>query len=169
MEEDDKIKHDLNAEHIEFAGSAYSADSDKERLAADMYRVFMFMRDGQWYTIKEISEGTGCPESSVSGQIGNLRLARHGGHVIDRRLRGKRGSGHFEYRLEPSGVNPLDRKCGDSRIKELQRRFDLAEHDRKQAYFAYVAVRDRRDDSLRELKTAMREFKGQAGQAGQSA
>ncbi len=57
------------------------------------------MRDGKWRTLDEIATFTGDPHASVSAQLRHLRKARFGGHKVEKRARGDRHCGLFEYRL----------------------------------------------------------------------
>jgi len=82
-----------------FSGITYEAKHDRSRLAAQSSRVFTLMSDGAWRTLGEIAEATGDPQQSVSARLRDFRKARWGGHVVERRARGKRSEGLFEYRL----------------------------------------------------------------------
>jgi hypothetical protein len=82
-----------------FNGPCYDAATDNARLTGQILRVFNLMRDGQWRTLREIAETTGDPESSISAQLRHLRKQRFGSHVVEKRNRGDRSIGLFEYRL----------------------------------------------------------------------
>lgn len=82
-----------------FNGSDYSPRHDHARLTGQILRVFSYMRTGTWYTLHELAARTGDPHSSVSAQLRNLRKPRFGGFAIEKRYRGDRGDGLWEYRL----------------------------------------------------------------------
>lgn len=84
---------------FDFDGKTYSADFDRERLNAQCRRVFDVMRDGLWRTLSEIGMLTGDPQASVSARLRDFRKAKFGGFVVERRARGDRGKGLFEYRV----------------------------------------------------------------------
>lgn len=83
-----------------FDGVTYDPARDADRLRRQLGRVYEVMADGRWRSLWEISRETGDPETSISAQVRNLRKARFGGYVVERRLRTWQGhSGTFEYRL----------------------------------------------------------------------
>jgi len=57
------------------------------------------MSDGDWRTLSEIGEATGDPVASVSAQLRHLRKRRFGAYIVDKRSRGDRALGLFEYRV----------------------------------------------------------------------
>ncbi len=83
----------------EFSGSDYSAMVDKKRLTGQIKRIYALMVDGGWRTLREIETSTGDPQSSISAQLRNLRKIKFGSHVINKRRRGDRTNGLFEYKL----------------------------------------------------------------------
>lgn len=82
-----------------FNGPEYQADLDFGRLTKQHDRVKSLMLDGQWRTLFEIEQVTGDPASSVSAQLRHLRKERFGGFLVERRKRGDRKAGLFEYRV----------------------------------------------------------------------
>ncbi len=82
-----------------FNGPEYRPEEDKARLTGQALRVRSFMLDGAWRTVSEISESLGDPAPSVSAQLRHLRKPRFGSYIIERRSRGDRKRGLFEYRL----------------------------------------------------------------------
>lgn len=82
-----------------FDGPAYEPEHDQARLTGQILRVWDLMRDGAWRTLQEIATTTGDPPASVSAQLRHLRKRRFGSHTIDRRARGDRAYGLWEYRL----------------------------------------------------------------------
>lgn len=88
---------------MRFDGSDYDHDIDSPRLTDQHLRVRELMKDHVWRTLREISEGTGDPEASVSAQLRHLRKPRFGSWVVEKRPRSDRKNGLFEYRLMPTG------------------------------------------------------------------
>jgi hypothetical protein len=84
---------------IRFNGPEYSEADDRARLTGQIYRVRALMLDGAWRTVSEIHAVTKDPEPSISAQLRHLRKVRFGSHIVERRARGNRESGLFEYRL----------------------------------------------------------------------
>lgn len=86
-----------------FDGPAYDPAHDQRRLTGQILRVWDCMRDGRWRTLGEIAGHTGDPPASVSAQLRHLRKEKFGAHVVERRARGDRDIGLFEYRVLPHG------------------------------------------------------------------
>jgi hypothetical protein len=82
-----------------FAGDDYDPKHDDARLTGQIERVFELMKDGRWRTLGEIETATGDPQASISAQLRHLRKARFGGHDVEKRPRGDRDRGLYEYRL----------------------------------------------------------------------
>jgi hypothetical protein len=68
-------------ERVRFNGSDYDPDKDNARLSGQLGRV------------------TGDPQASVSAQLRHLRKERFGAHTVEKRARGERAHGLFEYRV----------------------------------------------------------------------
>lgn len=83
----------------EFKGSDYEESEDYERLKRQIDRVGTTMQDGAWRTLGEISAITGDPEASISRQLRYLREERNGGWDVQKRVRGSREGGLWEYRI----------------------------------------------------------------------
>lgn len=83
----------------DFDGVAYQDEFDFTRLTGQIQRVYECMRDGRWRTLSEIAAITAAPESSESAQLRNLRKPKFGRMTIEKRARGERSHGRFEYRL----------------------------------------------------------------------
>ena len=83
----------------QFSGSDYTPAFDQERLTGQIRRVFDVMKDGKWRTLREIEDVTGDGQASISAQIRNLKKPEFGGWPIDKRTRGDRRSGLWEYSL----------------------------------------------------------------------
>ena len=91
---------------LRFAGSDYSPAQDDVRLTGQLLRVFSLMADGRWRTLDEISLATGDPHASISAQLRHLRKERFGGHQVNKRSRGQREHGMFEYQLVVNNGRP---------------------------------------------------------------
>ena len=84
---------------IKFDGPAYDPKHDLKRLTGQIERVFDAIKDGSWYTLDEIHKATDDPHASISAQLRHLRKKRFGSHTVDKRPRGSRSKGLWEYRL----------------------------------------------------------------------
>lgn len=95
-----KVKNPkLDITFADFNGPDYNPQYDKVRLTGQILRVFNCMKDGKWRTFKEIKNITGDPEPSISAQLRHLRKFKFGMHTINKRPRGDRSKGLFEYQL----------------------------------------------------------------------
>lgn len=92
---------DDNLEPVHFDGPAYSPEHDQARLTGQILRVFEAMKDARWRTLDEIVSLTGDPHASVSAQLRHLRKPRFGAHTVERRHRGDKARGLYEYRVVP--------------------------------------------------------------------
>ncbi len=84
---------------LRFDGPVYSPEFDQARLTGQIQRVYEFMAAGGWHTLDEIARGTGDPHASISAQLRHLRKPRFGSHTVDKRPRGDRENGLWEYML----------------------------------------------------------------------
>ena len=82
-----------------FNGPEYEEEFDHARLTGQIRRVFDCMKDGAWRTLEEIHRQTGDPHASISAQLRHLRKERFGSFEVDRRARGDRLKGLFEYKV----------------------------------------------------------------------
>lgn len=85
-----------------FNGPAYDPHFDRARLTGQIARIWTAMSDRHWRTLAEIERVTGDPPASISAQLRHLRKDRFGAHTIERRARGDRAAGLWEYRLIPN-------------------------------------------------------------------
>ncbi len=89
-------------ENPTFDGSTIEPE-DGARLQQQLARVYAVMRDGEWRTLKRISELTDDPEPSVSARLRDLRKPKFGGYTVMREQvkdqDGKPIPGLFAYRL----------------------------------------------------------------------
>lgn len=86
---------------LRFDGPEYSAEFDDERLTGQIKRVWEAMKDSKWRTLSEIEQLTGDPQASISAQLRHLRKKRFGSHEVNKRNRGDRSFGLFEYQVVP--------------------------------------------------------------------
>lgn len=87
-----------------FNGSDYDPKYDQDRLSKQIGRVYSAMIDGGWRTLEEINSITGDPPASISAQLRHLRKVRFGSYTVEKRHRGERKLGLYEYRLlKPAG------------------------------------------------------------------
>ncbi len=86
-------------ERVKFNGPDYDPEQDDIRLTGQIERIFNLMQDGRWRTLGEIADATGDPPASVSAQLRHLRKDRFGAHTVEKRHRGERSDGLWEYRL----------------------------------------------------------------------
>ncbi len=86
-------------DNARFNGHVYDPEFDQGRLTGQIKRVHSLMIDGGWRTLDEIADTTGDPPASVSAQLRHLRKERFGSHNVDKRARGARENGLWEYRL----------------------------------------------------------------------
>jgi len=96
MEQLDLLKY---AQEIRFNGPVYEPKHDDPRLTGQALRVFSRMKDGVWRTLQEIADATEDPQASVSAQLRHLRKERFGAHTVNKRHRGERSAGLWEYQL----------------------------------------------------------------------
>jgi hypothetical protein len=89
----------VQASDVRFNGSDYVPAIDDERLSGQLLRIFQAMRDGQFRTLEEIATITGDPPASISAQLRHLRKPRFGLHTVNKRSRGERKHGLYEYQL----------------------------------------------------------------------
>jgi hypothetical protein len=82
-----------------FNGPEYQPQFDFVRLTGQCKRIRDLMIDGTWRTLREIEDLTGDPSSSISAQLRHLRKQRFGAYTVNRRTRGDREKGLFEYQV----------------------------------------------------------------------
>ena len=89
----------MKTKDFRFDGPVYEEKHDKVRLTGQILRIFEAIKDGGWYTLNEIHNKTEDPQASISAQLRHLRKDRFGSHTIDKKPRGKRNSGIWQYQL----------------------------------------------------------------------
>ena len=87
------------AGYARFEGPCYNPAYDQNRLTGQLLRVYEALSMGLWFTLDEIACMTCDPQASVSAQIRHLRKKRFGSHIIEKRHRGDRSMGLWEYKL----------------------------------------------------------------------
>lgn len=80
-----------------FDGETYDPVRDGARLTSQLDRVYHFMKDGKWRTLRTISEAANGTEASVSARLRDLRKSKFGRHVV---LRRHIVNGLWQYKLE---------------------------------------------------------------------
>ena len=88
-----------NLKPARFDGPEYKPMHDQARLTGQIKRGYSCMADGKWRTLDEISKATSDPHASISAQLRHLRKPRFGSHVVEKRPRGDRSHGLWEYRV----------------------------------------------------------------------
>jgi len=97
---------DVPPPRARFNGADYVPGRDDPRLHGQLLRVWSFMRDGRWHTLREISDATGDPHASVSTQLRHLRKPRFGSYQVNREHVGR---GLYRYQLGPR-VRPVNER-----------------------------------------------------------
>ena len=95
---------------MKFNGPDYIPLEDNSRLEKQHERIRNLMIDGQWRTLSEIATHTKDPQASISAQLRHLRKPRFGRFKIEKRSRGERKKGLFEYRLMPPNEFEIQQK-----------------------------------------------------------
>lgn len=85
-----------------FDGATFEPEHDQARLTSHLARVRTVMLDGCWRTLPEIAKASRSKsEASVSARLRDLRKSKFGAWTVERRPRGERARGLFEYRVSP--------------------------------------------------------------------
>ena len=79
----------------------HAATMESERLTRLYDRVWTYMRDGQWHTLREIAAACRGSETGVSARLRDFRKPQHGGHRVDVE---RVSDGLWRYRLVVAGV-----------------------------------------------------------------
>lgn len=87
----------------DFDGETYDPDRDHDRLSKSLVAVRDLMLDGSWRTLAAIADSIGSPEASVSARLRDLRKAKFGAYIVDRRYVSK---GLWEYHVERRVIEP---------------------------------------------------------------
>jgi hypothetical protein len=81
-----------------FGGDTFDPTLDETRLRIQLAAVFAAVRNGQWWTLAQLSQVVGAPEASVSARLRDLRKHKFGGYVVQKR-RVPNGNGLWIYRM----------------------------------------------------------------------
>jgi hypothetical protein len=102
---------DLPSVYGDRQGETYEPDRDRDRLNRQMRDVFLAFTDGRWWTLRDLAERTGHPEPSISARLRDLRKAKFGGHIVEKRYV---AHGVWEYRYGgvASAYDPLEFRPG---------------------------------------------------------
>lgn len=114
-----------------FDGETYEPSEDRHRLSAQLDVVRGLMSNHGWWTIAQLADavwkaGYRATQQGLSARIRDLRKARFGANTVDRRRRGKRASGEWEYRLVPERELKARREEEERVIDELAGRLSVA-------------------------------------------
>jgi len=90
---------DYRIPHAKFDGDDYVPPRDDPRLRTQIQRIFSLMMDSKWRTLPEIEVATGDPAASISAQLRHLRKDRFGSHTLNKRHRGEKSRGYYEYQV----------------------------------------------------------------------
>lgn len=82
----------------QFDGATYNPALDERRLRRLLGRVFDVLARGEWITLVQLSREVRGMTASVSARIRDLKKAKHGRWLVDKRRRSGR-SGIWEYRM----------------------------------------------------------------------
>lgn len=87
-------------ETMNFQGAEYAQEFDEARLSGQKARIFEVVSDGRPRTLREIEAITNDPQTSISRQL--RYLAQDSGRPLQKRIRGDREAGLWEYWLAPN-------------------------------------------------------------------
>lgn len=90
---------EIDFNNLRFNGSDYDPKFDNARLGKQLQVIYDLMKDSKWRTLSEIRMMTNYPEASISAQLRHLKKIRFGSHTINKRSRGERLIGLYEYQL----------------------------------------------------------------------
>ena len=83
----------------EFHGDGYEEKFDRIRLRGQMARVYNLMSDGIFRTHTEIKNLIGGSENGIAAALRALRQKVWGSHIVNKRRRGTKSRGLWEYSL----------------------------------------------------------------------
>ena len=85
-----------NNQDIQFDGHTYNHLQDSLRLHRQLGKVWNVVKNGAWFTLREIADLIGAPEASVSARLRDLRKPKFGSNTVEREYIGQ---GLYRYRL----------------------------------------------------------------------
>ena len=84
-----------NNPSVQFDGHTYNHLQDSFRLHRQLGKVWDVMKNGAWFTLREIANQIGAPEASVSARLRDLRKPKFGSNTVERE---HIGQGLYRYR-----------------------------------------------------------------------
>lgn len=91
------------ASPTKFDGETFDQEKDGHRLARQYHKVWAYMQDRDWHTLRDIASCVNASEASVSARLRDFRKERAGKNIVEKRRNGDAKSGVFEYRLLING------------------------------------------------------------------
>ena len=104
-----------NSPGVQFDGHTYNHLQDSFRLHRQLGKVWDVMKNGAWFTLREIADQIGAPEASVSARLRDLRKPKFGSNIVEREYIGQ---GLYRYRLVSGNA-----------VKVSSEEMDQARHD----------------------------------------
>jgi hypothetical protein len=103
--EDETHAREPDPPHLYFDGITYEAEFDEHRLGIQHHAVWRVIQDGEWRIPEEVIAtivvhgGRQYATAAITARIRDFRKPRFGGWTVERRARGDRHHGLFEYRV----------------------------------------------------------------------
>lgn len=85
-----------NNQDIQFDGHTYNHLQDSLRLHRQLGKVWDVVKNGAWFTLREIADQIDAPEASVSARLRDLRKPKFGSNTVEREYI---GHGLYRYRF----------------------------------------------------------------------
>lgn len=82
---------------IPFGGETFNQNLDGARLTGHLQKVYDFMSDGKFRTLRTIADHVGCTEASASARLRDLRKPWAGKYQVERKR--VKETGLYLYRL----------------------------------------------------------------------
>jgi len=86
---------EFNQIHL-FDGADYNPERDGARLSKQLQKIYDLMKEGRWWTLRELEDATNYPQASISASIRNFRKDKFGGHTVEREYV---TNGIYKYKL----------------------------------------------------------------------
>ena len=90
-----RLAESLAPHQYSFGGNTFHVKRDGARLSHQLEKVRALLADGQWRTLREISDSVGAPEASVSARYRDLVRLRFN---MEKK---NDGGGRWLYRMKP--------------------------------------------------------------------
>lgn len=102
---DEEPEEEPDFSGVKFDGEGVTPDM-VPALTDQLQRMYDLMKDGRWYTPKEISEACNLFANSVMAQLQNFRKEKTGAYLVTKRKRASGPQdGMYEYQLGPRGAH----------------------------------------------------------------